>query len=100
MTKKDKTKRLGGRELCPCESGLSYGACCNRKGIEYHVNRRGEIVTRVPISAELQDRLEEAEERFRAIFGRSMGRGDLILFDQFLQGEEDRWQLIRRIARR
>lgn len=98
LRKKPSDKKLGLRRACPCESGLRYGECCHKKGIEYRVTAAGKVVRSVKIHPRLAEELKEGERRFREIFGRRMGH-DLILFDQFLTSEEDQWQEVRNIVR-
>ena len=98
MQKTKADKPLKSDAPCGCGSGLKYAGCCQVKGIRYFVSRKGTIVRRIPIHPKLKEAIGEGEKRFREIFGRKMGRGDILLFDHFLNGEEDRWQVIRRIG--
>ncbi len=95
---KTKEKALSAHEPCPCDSGFAYDECCKIKGIKYVVNSKGDIVRRLKVHPELKKRIDDAEKRFKVMFGRRMAKDDIFLFDHFLNGEEDRWQTIRAIG--
>lgn len=95
---KRKLRVLRAEEPCGCGSGVQYRHCCKKKKFKFHVNGKGEIVRSLKVAKPLEIVLEDGRQRFKAIFGRSLQRSDLILFEQYLEGEEDRWQIIKATA--
>jgi hypothetical protein len=69
------------------------------KKFKYEVDRRGNVLKAVKIHPVLKKELDDTFRRFRDVFGRKPGKGDLVFFELFLDGEEDRWQAIRKIAK-
>jgi hypothetical protein len=85
-------------EDCPCGSSKIYGACCKPKGIRFERDGRGGITRVVAIPDELAVELAAMEERFRAIYGRKPGKGDKVLFEQYLSLGDEHWREMRRVG--
>ena len=75
-------KRLGEDQLCPCDSGKTYGDCCSSKEFDYLVDDEGNIFKSIPISPELAEALEEQKQKFIEKYGREPGPADELFFDQ------------------
>jgi hypothetical protein len=53
----------------------------------------------VPLSPEVSDQIREADKRFRALFGRRPGRGDKLLFEQYLSQGDELWSEVRQVGK-
>lgn len=95
----NKEKPLPKTTICPCGSGRKYGACCQRKNIEYFVSTNGEVFRRIPLSSETVKMLEQHKQDFVKIFGRKTGKHDLVLFDHFLTGLDETDEILEKIAK-
>ncbi|WFU54173.1 hypothetical protein QA639_31665 [Bradyrhizobium pachyrhizi] len=85
---------------CPCGSGIPYGECCRHKEFRFEIDDRGTVRRRVKVSSKLKPDLDDALIRFRAMLGRNPGRGDPVIFDHYLNGQGNYWQLTQTIYRR
>jgi hypothetical protein len=94
-----KTRLYPSIEPCPCGSGLSYGDCCRKKKFRFEVDKRGNVLKAVKIHPRLKPVLEDTLTRFREVFGRKPGKDDPAMFEQYLTGEQDYWQIVERIGK-
>jgi hypothetical protein len=71
---------------CPCDSGRTYDACCQTKGIRYLLDEAsGEVYKEIELPpdarAEFEQVVEAQREKFKANFGREPGPDDKLFFD-------------------
>jgi hypothetical protein len=94
-----KEKPLQKTAICPCGSGRRYGVCCKKKNIEYFVSSHGEVFRRMPLSPELVEMLTKHQQEFVEIFGRKTGKHDLIFFEQFISGFDEKDEILEKISK-
>lgn len=64
--------------LCPCDSGLVYGSCCQSKSFKVGLDDEGRIIKRVQIPEAVSLGLESVQESFSILYGRQAADDDLI----------------------
>jgi hypothetical protein len=84
-----KTVEIGGRERCPCESGLSYARCCKRKAFTWERDKNGRIVRSHKMGKETAELVDEVLDEFSSIFGRRPGKEDPVFFEQYYMSTRD-----------
>jgi len=82
-------KEVGANEPCPCESGLSYSACCKKRKLRWGRDKVGKLYKQVKLSPEAVASFNEAEAQFKEVFGRKPSKHDPILLVKYLHSEAD-----------
>lgn len=82
-------KEVDPKELCPCESGLSYSACCKKRKLRWNRDKAGKLYKQIKLSSEAVASLKEAEAQFKEVFGRKPRKHDPVFLTKYLNSEAD-----------
>lgn len=82
-------KEVGAKEPCPCESGLSYSACCKKRKLRWSRDKAGKLYKQLELSPEAVASFKEAETQFKEVFGRKPRKHDPVFLAKYLHSEAD-----------
>lgn len=99
LARKKKFKPYPSSDPCPCKSGLAYEKCCKNKKFKFQIDDKGKVYKRLKFHPRLNETLVEAQREFQKIFGRKPEGRDPVVFNHWLNGDEDFWQQARTIGR-
>jgi hypothetical protein len=76
--------------LCPCDSGLKYGDCCELRGIKYSYDRENNLVKTLPINPQMEESFLGAIDSIKQIFKREAVNDDPLFLEGLLYSDEER----------
>ena len=96
----NKTRRkLRKDSLCPCDSGLKYGNCCELRGIKYSYDREYTLVKTLPINPQMKESFLGAIDSIEQIFKRKVVDDDPLFLEMLLHSDEERQEKSMEILR-
>ncbi|MCU4432300.1 SEC-C domain-containing protein [Acinetobacter pittii] len=87
--KKSHMREIHGRTKCPCESGKTYAQCCKQTDLKWCVNDNGVFLKKIPLTEEVLELLQQAEDHYLQVFERKSHKNDPVFLAKYLLSDVD-----------